>query len=69
MVSAGQVYRHYKGNAYTILTLAEHTETNERMVVYQDIGDPGKIWVRPIDLFLKPAVVDGKEVARFELQQ
>jgi len=29
-----RVYRHYKGNYYYVMDLAEHTETNELMVVY-----------------------------------
>ena len=28
-------YRHFKGNLYSVLDFAEHTETGEMMVVYQ----------------------------------
>jgi len=31
----GRQYLHYKGGYYSILCIAEHTETKELMVVYQ----------------------------------
>lgn len=34
-----QVYRHFKGNMYQIVTVAEHTETGEKLVIYRPI-DP-----------------------------
>lgn len=46
-MTVGEIYRHYKGNRYKILSLAVHTETNEEMVVYSPIDDPAKVWVRP----------------------
>ena len=39
-------YRHYKGNEYTVLGVARHSETLEELVVYrQEYGDRG-LWVR-----------------------
>ena len=32
-IEAGQVYRHFKGGIYKVLTLAKHTETGEDMVI------------------------------------
>jgi hypothetical protein len=32
---AGEVYRHYKGDLYRIVLLAEHSNDNEWMVVYE----------------------------------
>lgn len=46
---AGQKYRHFKGNEVVILGTAIHTETNERLVIYQHDKD---VWARPVDMFL-----------------
>ena len=59
-------YRHYKGNEYTVLGLARHSETHEELVVYrQEYGDHG-LWVRPKTMFLETVMVDGQEVPRFQ---
>lgn len=48
-----QIYRHFKGNLYKIITIATHTETGEKMIVYQALyGDFGD-FVRPLDMFLE----------------
>ncbi len=58
-------YRHYKGNEYTVLSVARHSETLEELVVYrQEYGDHG-LWVRPKSMFLETVEVDGKVVPRF----
>jgi len=47
------IYRHYKGGYYQVLGVAEHTETNERMVVYVSLAGihmPGpRLRVRPLE--------------------
>lgn len=68
-----QIVRHFKGNIYLILDVAEHTETGERLVVYKALYGEGKVWVRPIDMFLDK-VPEGKEnptgqIWRFEEYQ
>ena len=58
-------YRHYKGNDYTVLGVARHSETLEEFVVYrQEYGDRG-LWVRPAAMFSETVIVDGEPVARF----
>ncbi|NLS97598.1 MAG: DUF1653 domain-containing protein [Planctomycetaceae bacterium] len=59
-------YRHYKGNEYTVVGVARHSETEEELVVYrQEYGNHG-LWVRPKDMFLESVEVVGKAVPRFE---
>jgi len=58
-------YRHYKGNDYTVLGIARHSETLEELVVYRaEYGDRG-LWVRPAAMFTETVLVDGKNVPRF----
>jgi cupin 2 domain-containing protein len=59
-------YRHYKGNEYTVMGIARHSETLEEHVVYrQEYGDHG-LWVRPKQMFLETVKVDWQEVPRFQ---
>jgi hypothetical protein len=59
-------YRHYKGNEYTVIGVAHHSETLEELVVYrQEYGDHG-LWVRPLKMFLETVVMDGKTIPRFQ---
>lgn len=64
-------YQHYKGNFYKVICVASHSETLEKMVVYQgqyDSPDLGKnpIFVRPLEMFQEQVVVDGKKIPRFK---
>lgn len=61
------IYRHYKGQEYKILGEAKNSETKEEMVVYQDISDEGKIWIRPKKMFLEEVKVNDEKKPRFEL--
>ena len=59
-------YRHYKGNEYTVIGTARHSETLEELVVYrQEYGENG-LWVRPKQMFLETVEVDGQAVPRFQ---
>lgn len=52
-VVQGKKYRHFKGNRYVVLCIARDVEDKERreMVVYQDLHEANKIWVRPLFMF------------------
>lgn len=49
----GEIYHHFKGNDYQIITVAEHTEEGSLMVVYKALHGDGKCYARPLDMFLE----------------
>lgn len=49
-----EIYKHFKGNLYRIVTLAIHTETKEQMIVYQALYGEYQIFVRPLAMFMEP---------------
>ncbi|MBB3225535.1 hypothetical protein FHW69_000125 [Luteibacter sp. Sphag1AF] len=59
------LYRHYKGNAYRVLGMARHSETEESMVIYQNLYDAFELWVRPAAMFAENVEINGKMVPRF----
>lgn len=58
-------YRHFKGNEYEVLFIANHSETLEPMVVYRALYGEGKCWVRPADMWNEEITRDGKTFRRF----
>ena len=61
------IYRHYKGNVYELIDIANHSETLEKMVLYRALYGEGELWVRPISMWDEIVEVDGRKVKRFEL--
>lgn len=52
------IWKHFKGTTAFVITVAKHSETNEKLVVYYCTGNEGKtnhkdgIYARPLDMFL-----------------
>lgn len=58
-------YRHFKGNEYIVLGIANHSETTEQMVVYQALYGDKELWVRPISMWNEVVDKDGYHGPRF----
>ena len=51
-VLKGKMFRHFKGDLYLLIDIAEHTETREKMVIYKALYGTCGIYARPINMFL-----------------
>ena len=58
-------YRHFKGGLYEVLGVAQHSETEEEMVVYRALYGEGGLWVRPAAMWNETVERDGQTYQRF----
>lgn len=69
-IKPGSIYRHFKGREYRVLCIATHTETGERLVIYQPAHEGYSIYARPYDMFAskvdKEKYPDATQEYRFE---
>lgn len=64
----GGLYQHYKGKNYIVKDVARHSETLEWLVVYECLYEnpEGRLWVRPLKMFMENITIEGKTVPRFK---
>jgi hypothetical protein len=66
---AGELYQHYKGDVYKILTLALHSNDDVWMVVYEPMYDnpDAPFFTRPLSEWFEVVEWDGADMQRFTL--
>ena len=60
-----EYFRHFKGGLYKLVCIANDSETQEKMVVYQALYGERLCWVRPYEMFFGKVERDGKVMDRF----
>lgn len=65
------LYRHFKGGMYIVEDVAFDSETETQLVLYRALYGEGRLWARPLEMFLSEVDVnkypDASQKYRFEL--
>lgn len=72
-VKINGIYKHFKGDYYLVVDIANHSETKEKYIVYRRLYGDGSLWIRPMDMFLsevdREKYPNAEQKYRFELQK
>ena len=72
-IQINRVYKHFKGDYYLVVDVANDSETKEKYGVYRRLYGDGSLWIRPLDMFLSEVdhnkYPNVKQKYRFELQE
>lgn len=72
-IEINRVYKHFKGDYYIVIDIANHSEDKEKYVVYRRLYGDGSLWIWPLNMFLSEVdhekYPDVKQKYRFELQE
>ncbi len=62
----GERWKHYKGGVYEVITLANHSETKEALVIYKSVPF-GSIYARPLHMWDEECELGRIKFKRFEI--
>ena len=69
----GKIFKHFKGDLYILVDIAEHTESGEDLVIYRTLYGSCKLYARPLSMFAEKVDKDKypyvEQEYRFELME
>ena len=51
IIKIGKTYRHFKGNLYKVIGIANDSESDNKIVIYEALYKDHTHWARPYDMF------------------